>query len=309
MAFRPVVGLGLCVVDHTYLLEGFDPEAVRTRFVARTVAAGGMTGTALCQVAALGCRAEILSVVGDDVDGRFLSASLRAAGVGTRRLLRSAKVPTTVSVVLVDRRTGERRFIVPDRRGIEARAPALDLSSVRAGTVLLVDGHFPDQALAAAKRAREVGATVIGDFHLPRPGVRRLLPFVDHAIVPMEFVRVRGDASARDALLELAERTGGRPVVTQGAKGGLYLEGRRVRRFRARRVRRVVDTTGAGDVFHGAFAAGLARGLDFARSLDLAAFAAARNCTALGGAGRLTTQAEMKRDWRYCGSGRATRGR
>jgi sulfofructose kinase len=83
-------------------------------------------------------------------------------------------------------------------------------------------------------------------------------------------------------LLRLRSRFGGTPVVTLGAAGGLYLEAGRVRRWRARRVR-VVDTTGAGDAFHGAFAAGLVRGLPLAASIELAARAAAACCAALGG--------------------------
>jgi sulfofructose kinase len=82
-------------------------------------------------------------------------------------------------------------------------------------------------------------------------------------------------------------------VVTLGARGGLYLEGGRVRSYRARRVR-VVDSTGAGDAFHGAFAAGLYLGLELRASLELAAHAAALNCTALGGMGRLMTRSELR---------------
>ena len=307
MAYRRVVGLGLCVVDHAYLVEGFDPAQPRTRFTERRVSSGGMIGTALAQAAALGCNSHVLSVLGADAEGRFLRRELRAARVKTGRLILSPRLPTTVAVVLVDGPSGERRFIVPDRRAIEARAPALDLSIIDRRTLLLVDGHFPAQALRAARRAQKVGATVIGDFHLPRPAVRRLLPHVDHAIVPAEFVEACGDDDPRVTLRALAEVCRGRPVVTLGRRGGLYLEGRRVRRFRAHPAK-VVDTTGAGDAFHGAFAAGLYHGLEFAEALDLAARAAALACTALGGAARLMTRDEMRRaPRRAAGSGR--RGR
>jgi sulfofructose kinase len=79
--------------------------------------------------------------------------------------------------------------------------------------------------------------------------------------------------------------------VTLGAEGGLYLDEGCARRFEARPVN-VVDTTGAGDVFHGAFAAGLSRGWTLEESIDLACRAAALCCTALGGAGRLMTRQE-----------------
>jgi sulfofructose kinase len=295
------------VVDHAYRVEGFDPAQPRTRFTERRVSSGGMIGTALAQAAALGCNTHVLSVLGADAEGRFLRRELRAARIKTGRLVLSPRIPTTVALVLVDGRSGERRFIVPDRRALEARAPALDLSIIDSRSLLLVDGHFPSQALRAVKRAQKVGATVIGDFHLPRPAVRRLLPHVDHAIVPLEFVEACGDDDPRNTLRALARVCRGRPVVTLGRRGGLYLEGRRVRRFRAHPTQ-VVDTTGAGDAFHGAFAAGLYYGLEFAEALDLAARAAALACTALGGAGRLMTRDEAPRALRRA-AGSARRGR
>ncbi len=307
MAFKRIVGLGLCVVDHLYVVDGLDLARTRTRFGERRVSMGGMVTTALAQAASLGCNTHILSVLGNDAEGRSLRRSLRAAGIKTGRLVLSSSLPTTVAVILVERRTGERRFIVPDRRPLERRAPALDLSPIDRDTLLLVDGHFPDQALRAVKRARQRGATVIADFHLPRPGVRRLLPYVDYPIVPLEFVQTGNDPDPHRALRRLADRHGGRPVVTLGSRGGLYLEGRRVRRFRAHPTR-VRDTTGAGDVFHGAFAAALYHDLDFESALDLAARAAALNCSALGGTGRLMKRDELRRFRAGSGAG-ARRGR
>jgi sulfofructose kinase len=295
LRYRRVVGLGLCVVDHTYRVERLDLRASRIRYLERRVSSGGMIGTALRQAAALGCEAHVLSAVGDDAGGRRVRRELRAAGVSTRRLVASARTPTTVAVVMVDGR-GERRFLVPDRRALERRAPAFDLSPIDAHALVLVDGHFPAQALRALRRARACGATVIGDFHRPTPAVRRLLPYVDYPIVPLEFALAGGGADPRAALRRLA-RGGARPVVTLGRRGGLYLEGERVRRYRALPVK-VVDTTGAGDVFHGAFAAGLYHGLPFEAALELAARAAAKNCGALGGAGRFMTRVELRRAMR-----------
>jgi sugar/nucleoside kinase (ribokinase family) len=307
VGYTRIVGLGLCVVDHSYLVDGLERAGERTRYTQRRVSSGGMMGTALSQAARLGCPAHVLSVLGDDEYGRLVRRELRAAGVKTGRLVLSPRLETTVAVVLVDRDSGERRFVVPERRGLEARAPALDLGLIDARTLLLVDGHFPAQALRAVRRARAVGATVIADFHRSRTEVRRLLPHVDHAIVSEEYAASAGHADPREALRALAVATRGGPVLTLGRRGGLYLEGSRVRRFRAHRTR-VVDSTGAGDVFHGAFAAGLFRGLEFAQALDLAARAAALGCTALGGAGRLMTPADMRGALRRA-TARARRGR
>jgi sulfofructose kinase len=285
------VGLGLCVVDHLYLVEGLDPRAERIRYVERRVTGGGMVGNALAQAARLGCQAHALSAVGEDADGRFVRRCLRAAGVVTRRIAVDAGCPTSIAVVQVDRRTGERRFLVADRRARERDVPDFDLAPIRRRAVLLVDGHFPTQALRAVRRAREVGAVVVADFHRPLPQMRRLLPFVDYPIVPLGFVREYAPGAPREALLELHEKFGGTPVVTLGARGGLYLEGGRVRRFGAPRVR-VRDTTGAGDAFHGAFAAAIARGLELRAAIAWGARAGALCCTALGATGRLMTVAE-----------------
>jgi sulfofructose kinase len=286
-----VVGLGLCVIDHVYVVERLDFAETRTRFTQRLVLPGGMIGTAISQAAMLGCDAHLLSLLGDDADGRFVRRALEEIGVQTARLVISPDAATTVAVVLVERGSGERRFIVPDRRELERGAPDFDLSAIDSTATLLVDGHFPEQALRAAAKAREVGASVVGDFHRPSPAVRKLLPFVDFPVVPLEFAELFVPGDPQRAILAMAEQFGGMPVVTLGAEGGLYLDGGRVRRFAARPTE-VVDSTGAGDVFHGAFAAGLARGWALDRAIDLAARAAALCCTALGGAGRLMTRAE-----------------
>jgi sulfofructose kinase len=245
-----------------------------------------MVATALAQAAQLGCPSELISVVGDDADGRFALAALRAQGVITRRVAKSARCPTSVATVLVRARDGERLFLVPDRRAIERRAPQLDLTPIRERTILLVDGHYPVQALRAVRQARARGATVVGDFSDSRPDYHRMLPFVDFPIVPEEFGASWGLASARETLTALRDTYGGRPVVTQGSRVALALVDGRVRRISAPRVR-VRDTTGAGDAFHGAFAAGLYAGLDATAALRLAARAAAHACTALGGQSRL----------------------
>lgn len=291
MPVRRIVGLGLCVVDHLYVVEGLDFTRPRTRSSERLVSTGGMTGNALVQAARLGCETHLLSVLGRDPEGCFARSELERHGVATGRVVVSDRLPTTVAVVLVDQRTGERRFIVPDRTGVETGVPDFDLTPIDDHGILLVDGHFPEQALRAVRHARAAGATVIGDFNQPRPACLELLPHVEHPIVSAEFADAYGAGDPERAARRLWEEFGGRPVVTLGAAGGLFVCDGRLGRYAAEPTR-VRDTTGAGDAFHGAFAAGLAWGLDFEASLALAARAAAVCCSALGGTGRLLTREE-----------------
>src|SRR5262245_48797553 len=110
---RRVIGLGLSVIDHLYVVDHLDLAETRLRYGQRLVQSGGMIGTAMAQAARLGCEAHILSLHGDDDEGRQVRRALRAAGVKTGRILRSKQARTTVAVVLVARRSGERRFLVP----------------------------------------------------------------------------------------------------------------------------------------------------------------------------------------------------
>ncbi|MCH2170368.1 PfkB family carbohydrate kinase [Myxococcota bacterium] len=293
VSIRPVLGLGLAVIDHVYLVDSDDPAQERARYRERLESGGGMTSTALVQSAALGCPTRILSVVGDDREGRQVARWLREAGVGVRGLVRSADQPTSVAVVIVERGTAERRFLVADRRRYERDVADFDLRDLTPRSILLVDGHFPAQARRAVRRARELGACVIGDFSHPRSDFLKLLPYIDYPIVPEPFAREYAGGDPKDTVRRLHDQFGGVPVVTLGARGGVYLHGDRVRDFSAPRVR-TLDTTGAGDVFHGAFAAGLAHGLDLEACIRVAARAGALCCTALGGRGRLMTLREMQ---------------
>jgi sulfofructose kinase len=293
MTAPTVVGLGLCVVDHLYVVDEFAGTSERARYTERLVLTGGMVANALAQVARLDCRAELISLIGNDADGRYARRRLRAIGVSTRRLVLSDEFPTTIAVVMIRARDGERRFVTAHRAPFERRVPAFDLSPIRRGRVLLVDGHFPAQALRAARRARELSVPVVADFSDPRPDYLRLLPWVDYAVLPESFVRRWSPGDPARALRRLCREFGGSPVVTLGARGGIYWHEGRVRSFRSPRVR-VRDTTGAGDVFHGAFAAGLAHGLPLPEIVARAARAGALACTAIGATARLAS----RREWR-----------
>jgi len=282
-----VVGLGLCVMDEVFLVRDLSlPDRLRYETHLRCV--GGMTSNALVQAAALGCQTQLLSLVGDDPDGRQCLRELRALGVGTRSVLRSPKHPTTHAVCIVEKETGERRFIVADRVRLERRVPAFDLRALAAADVLLIDGHFPTQLARALPRARRKGVPVVADFSDARPAFRPLLAEVDYPVLPLDFVRTLGHESPEVTLRWLARSFGSEPVVTLGADGAVYLdpESGHLRHVPARSVK-VKDTTGAGDAFHGAFAAAIARGAPLGRAVRDGVTAGSRACRALGGHGHL----------------------
>ncbi|MEM7410704.1 MAG: PfkB family carbohydrate kinase [Myxococcota bacterium] len=289
-----VVGLGLCVIDHLYLVEAQDPRAERQNYRDRRVSVGGMVTNALAQVARLGARAELVTQLGDDPDGVRARRELRTLGIGTRSVQVSRAMPTTVAVVFVDPATGERRFLTAPRAKLEARVRGLDLAAIRPGRVLLVDGHFPSQLRRAARRARKHGVPVVGDLSDARPAYVALLPYLDRPVLPEGFVRAWHRGTPSDAIRRLHDEFGAEAVVTQGSRGGLYWNDGRVARYRSPRVT-VRDTTGAGDAFHGAFAVGLAEGLPLADNVARAARAGATACTRVGATAKLLGRSAWER--------------
>jgi len=293
-----VIGLGLCVVDHLYRVESLDLTAQRIRYQERLVSLGGMVANALVQAASEGARTEALSTVGDDPEGRVVRRALARAGVGTRGVLRVKGGATRIAVVFVDEGSGERRFLIADRAPYNRDAPDLPLRAILPDSVLMIDGHYAAQARRAIVRARKVGARVVADWNRPIPELLELLPGVDHPVVPLEFVEQFTGGDAHEALRRLRDLSGGEPVVTLGARGALYFEGRRIRRYPARKVR-VVDTTGAGDAFHGAFAAALAQGAGLLAAIERGTQAGARCCTFPGATGHLLEPEERVSDGRW----------
>jgi sulfofructose kinase len=190
----------------------------------------------------------------------------------------------------VDAETGERTILHQDARfpsGSDLPNPRIDAD------VLLVDAYHTDLALAGARAARARGIPVVSDV-LPRGERAKLLAETDVAIAPEELLELAGtpgDALAACAYLRgLGPRTA---VVTLGERGYVWQDPQGCGQGDAFPLEVVVDTTGAGDVFHGAFAFALVQGRSTAACCRFAAAASALNCAAAGGRGGIPTLAEV----------------
>ena len=323
-----VLGLGLACLDYLFLA----PWAERGHYARvrdHVVCGGGLIGTAAAAAARLGARAEIWTWVGDDDEGGQVIAGLRAEGVDTTGVEVVPGARTPVSFVHVEEGTGERTIF---------HRPRLELPSDRADAVadrslscdvLLVDATWPEASKLAARRAREVGIPVVGDFRPEGPGAE-LASLVTHLIVSHACgERLAPDGSWEERLRRLADFGPELAAITSGAEGCYYLEATAVERkgphappssrpihpgpdLGGPGIRHqpafsvpVVDTTGAGDVFHGAFAYALARGWPSGESIAFASAAAALSCCSLGGRAGLPDLADTCRllGWESPGPG------
>jgi sugar/nucleoside kinase (ribokinase family) len=196
-------------------------------------------------------------------------------------------------LVFVDGETGERRFQLA--RWLQDADPyPLELERLDSAKCLLVDGMFLRAAVEAAQHARKRGIPVVADLGGVEGRQRELVSLVDYLVTNEDCARrvAGGDDPERACglMLEMGPRA---VVVTLGERGSVYSDGRQARRQPAFPVS-VVDTTGAGDCFHGAFSVGVVRGWALAETVRFASAAAAIKCQQLGGRAGLPRMTEVE---------------
>jgi sugar/nucleoside kinase (ribokinase family) len=245
---------------------------------------GGLAGTALVAAARLGARAAYCGVLGDDELSRFTIRELERDGVDCSPCLHRPDARPIHSFVIVDQSTGQRNILF-SREGVALPQPdEITLELIANCRVLFVDHSVIEPGLRAIELAHACGVPAVADLEQPAvPRVLELMHAIDHLIVGLRFAeRVTGKHDPPQAVRALSESRAC-CVVTDGARGCWYAErGGPVQHVPACRVR-VVDTTGCGDVFHGAYAACLARGDGVPAAIQTATAAAAIKATRPGG--------------------------
>lgn len=291
MSRARLLAVGLSCLDHVWRVDHFPPLASRTDARAYHSQGGGPAATAAVAAAHLGVEAALVALHGDDAAGDAALADLAAHGVRVEGVRRIEGAATFVSAVLVAP-DGE-RWIFPYRGSGLVDDPAwLEGSAPEDASVVLIDLRHPKLCRAAAERARAAGVPVVADYGNLRSWEDAHL--ADHLLVARECAaELLGRDDPEAALGRLRQRPGQVVGITLGAEGLLMLDGERRLKVPAPRVD-AVDTTGAGDVFHGAYAAGIARGMSAEGAARYAVAAAALACRTFGARRGLPDDAEVR---------------
>ncbi|MCY4145398.1 MAG: PfkB family carbohydrate kinase, partial [Chloroflexi bacterium] len=277
-----IIGIGVCTVDYLVIVPRLPQrnENMRARRFAREL--GGLASIALIAAARLGARAQLIARIGDDDAGAYIRAGLLAEGIDVSRLLVAAGGESHVSVIVVDEPSGDRSIMtrLPTSQAVAARE--LRREDICGARVLFVD-KYNESTLQAAKWAREAGRHVVLDPSQPYAEVEPLLEYVTVPIVPEAWARAWLPGQPASVVAERLCQAGAQiAIVTLGERGAVASWGGQTRAFPAFAVD-VVDTTGAGDAYHGAFMYALLQGWDVPRMATFAAAVGALNCRALGG--------------------------
>ncbi len=291
-----ILGLGAVAVDDLIYLESYPPANSKAHVLDRDRQCGGLTATALVAAARLGCRCAYGGITGTDEASDFALAALDEAGIYTG--VAGRRVDRTVyrSTIIVDR--AGNRTLLSDGRHVESVNedwPTDDL--IRSTRVLFVDHTAMPGMLRAARIARSFNIPVVADVERGESEhFSEFIALIDHLIVPEDLARnVTGLGRPEEAAVALWDRNRQTVVVTCGHNGSWYVgPDAELGHQEAYRVR-VADTTGCGDVFHGAYAAGLVMALDLRSRLRLASAAAALKATKKGGQAGCPTLPEVER--------------
>jgi sulfofructose kinase len=288
-----VLGLGCVAVDDLLYVAAYPPPDAKVQVQRRRRQCGGLTGTALVAAARLGARCAYAGVLGEDDDSAFVRQTFRREGVLVDYLLSRPGARPIRSTVVVDegRQTRTVFYDLAGSVGADPQWPDTDV--IRAARVLLVDHYGVEGIIRAARVAHEAGIPVVADLERSdRPRFPELLALADHLVISRAFAEKLTDASGPAVAVDrLWSGQRQAVVVTCGAAGCWYRGEAGPPRHQPAFPVAVVDTTGCGDVFHGAYAAALARGLDLAGRVRFAAAAAALKATRAGGQAGIPTRA------------------
>lgn len=288
-----VVCLGLSALDHVWRVDALPAAsgAVKTRALDFDTIGGGMAATASVTVARLGGRAMFWGRAGDDAAGRLMRDALAAEGVDVAGFRLFAEGRSSVSGVMV-RGDGERQIVNFRGGGLPADPSWLPLAGIGDAAAVLADPRWPEGAAAVFAAARRAGVPTVLDADMADAAVfEALLPLTDHALFS-EPALAQFAGTDRHAALDTVAGFGCRvAAVTRGADGVDWREAG-ARRHRPAFTVDVVDTTGAGDVFHGAYALAVGAGSGVVGAMDFASAVAALKCTRPGGRAGIPSRAE-----------------
>lgn len=279
-----LVGVGLNATDTIIPLSSYPARGSKVEYRTATVLPGGQVASTVVACQHWGMRTRYVGKLGDDTAATLHREAFARAGVETQIITVSGGA-SPQSLILVDG-GGERTVLCRRDERLILQPSDLDRDWIVNARALHVDGHDTAAATLAAGWAREAGIPVIADLDEIYPGVEELIENIDYLIVSRDFpCRLMAESDLEKALQQMQRRYGCvLTAATLGEEGVLAWDGAHFHRTPAYAVR-VVDTTGAGDIFHAGFIHGLLQGWPLDRQLDFACAAAALNCTAVGARG------------------------
>jgi sulfofructose kinase len=289
-----VTGLGQCSLDYLALVNGYPEVDTKKEVLEWHEQGGGPVATALVALSRLGIKCKFHGILGGDDTGEKIRKSLVDEGVDVSGLITRPYATSQIAFIVVEKETACRTIFWKRPSGEPLKPEELGGDFLEGSHFLLLDGLMEHSSLWAAEKARALGIPVMLDAGRLRPGTMDIARLSDYLVASEEFAKDSGWAVEREVLLKEPGRLGLRALtVTLGARGSVTACGHGFFETPAFRVE-AVDTTGAGDVFHGGYIYGLLQSWEMAETVRFASAVAALKCRKIGGRAGIPRLNEVK---------------
>ena len=288
-----ILGLGMSLTDTVQLVDEFPSGSGVTEVRESALMGGGPVPTALCAASRRGAQTAIIDRVGDDWRGKLIADDYELFGVDCRFLTQESERSSSLGIVLVRKRDGERHVVFQSGNATPITDAELPHEALRSCRILHLNGRHWPACLRAAEEVKCAGGLVSFDGGANRYEAKfdELFPLIDILIVARDFAEKCSQSDDRAEQLARLSGEGAAVVGITDGENGSWFRAKNGDSFHqdAFAVDPLIDTTGCGDVFHGAFLYGMGEGKDWEECAQIASAAAALNAQALGGRGNLPT--------------------
>ncbi len=291
-----ILGIGTAAVDDLLYVDRFPVPDSKITIKNSMRQGGGQTATAMTAAARQGTRTAFCCRLGQDDLSDYTIKELEREGVDCSFCVRDNEGSPYHSVIIVDLSTTT-RTILHSGGNVAPPADWITPDLIKRAKVLFLDDNTRAAGIKAAQIARSMGIPTVADVEVdPPPEAVELIPLIDHLIINAEFGQfLTGENECSRMAVALCAQGRECCVVTAGKLGCWFSQhGEPAQHVPAFQVN-VVDTTGCGDVFHGAYTAAFSRGCDIHQAVVIASASAAMKAAKPGGRLGIPTLSEVER--------------
>ncbi len=281
-----LIGLGASTIDVLTLVDHFPTRREVQQALSTVIQGGGPVATAMVAASRLGCKSAMIDSIGDDWAGEFVLRDFQKEGVGTSTIEIHRGRKTAVSNILVSAEDGARAIMFLPGTAPEPSLSGVQKDALPSALILHITGRYWNacmQSIELAKRHR-VLVSFDGGADRFKPEMKVLVPLTDICIVARDFAeKYTGESEPSRSAMSLLQEGPTIVAVTDGANGSWICTNEVYFHQHAFLFPNVVDTTGCGDSYHGAFLAALVKGFPVEKCAMIASAVAGMNTRQLGG--------------------------
>lgn len=296
-----VTGIGCSAWDYLGIVKTYPQPGEKSRMKRFEGQGGGQIATALVSVARLGGKAAIIDTVGDDLFGINIRKGLVEEGIDDTFLITDPGKESLVALCMIPENSGNRAifFTKGTKKILEPEEVPKDI--IIKSNCLLADDHHRKASAQACHYAREANIPVVTDIERDNICNDELFHLGTHHIIPEDYLlKYTQEKDLENALKAIKETYKPEIVITtMGDRGSMAYNGKEFIRQDAHHIAKVIDTTGAGDVFHGTFCYGLSLGYDLKTNLQFSSLIASMKCRKLGGQAGIPYIEELNGLWNH----------